>query len=60
MELAEEELAAEMQVVELRWVTCRAAQVELLQRMPMDIRLAQSEGAAAALCLLDHLAGDLD
>lgn len=47
VELAEEELAAEMQV-------------ELLQRMPMDIRLA-SEGVANAtsqkLCLLDHLVG---
>ncbi|CAJ1382143.1 unnamed protein product [Effrenium voratum] len=48
VELAEEELAAEMQV-------------ELLQRMPMDIRLAASEVESAApgqkVCLLDHIVG---
>ena len=47
VELAEEELAAEMQV-------------ELLQRMPMDIRLAANEVANATgqkVCLLDHLVG---
>eukprot|EP00438_Fugacium_kawagutii_P032010 Skav224605 [mRNA] locus=scaffold3477:30829:38035:- [translate_table: standard] len=50
VELAEEELAAEMQV-------------ELLQRMPMDIRLANEVAAnstapssQAKTCLLDHLA----
>eukprot|EP00913_Durusdinium_trenchii_P014754 g13839.t1 len=45
VELAEEELAAEMQV-------------ELLQRMPMDIRLAGETAAnATKSCLLDHLVG---
>eukprot|EP00931_Biecheleriopsis_adriatica_P035607 TRINITY_DN20508_c0_g1_i1.p1 TRINITY_DN20508_c0_g1~~TRINITY_DN20508_c0_g1_i1.p1 ORF type:complete len:200 (+),score=51.15 TRINITY_DN20508_c0_g1_i1:132-731(+) len=57
VELAEEELAAEMQV-------------ELLQRMPVDIKLAASgtvakvastvaaiEGASSKACLVDHLVG---
>ncbi|CAE7265569.1 unnamed protein product [Symbiodinium necroappetens] len=51
VELAEEELASEMQV-------------ELLQRMPMDIRLAASaevartdQVAKSKACLVDHLVG---